>query len=112
MIKKNHRLRSPRDFRQAYKNGKSVVNAYLVLYYRRNKENNNNFRIGFTVSKKIGSAVVRNRVKRRLKEICRLNENIFSLGYDYVFVARVRMKDASYKTMEKSLLNLVKKIGI
>lgn len=109
LIKKNFRLKSPKDFRQAYQKGKSIVNAYLVLYYKKNFKDS--YRIGISVSKKVGKAVVRNRVKRRLREICRLNEKIFPKGFDLIFVARVRIKDASYQTMEKSLLDLVRKLG-
>lgn len=109
LIKKVYRLKSPKDFRQAYQKGKSIVNAYLVLYYRKNLRNE--YRIGFSVSKKVGKAVIRNRIKRRLREICRLNEKIFPPGLDLIVVARVRVKDASYRIMEKSLLDLVRKIG-
>jgi ribonuclease P protein component len=109
LIKKIYRLKSPKDFRQTYQKGKSIANAYLVLYFRKNLKDK--YRIGISVSKKVGKAVVRNRVKRRLREICRLNEDIFPKGFDLIFVARVRIKDASYHRMEKSLLDLVRKIG-
>ena len=109
MIKRIYRLKSPKDFRQTYQKGKSIVNAYLVLYFRKNFKDK--YRIGISVSKKVGKAVVRNRIKRRLREICRLHEGIFPKGFDLIFVARVRIKDISYQTMEKSLLDLVKKIG-
>lgn len=109
MIKKIYRLKSPRDFRQAYKWGKSIVNPYLVLYYQKNKRQE--YRIGFSVSKKVGKAVVRNRVKRKLREICRLHQDIFPYGYDIIFVARVRANNASYQVIEKHLLDLVKKMG-
>lgn len=109
MIKKMYRLKSPKDFRQAYQKGKSLVNPYLVLYYRKN--NKKDYRIGFSVSKKIGKAVIRNRVKRKLREICRLHEIIFPKGFDFIFIARVRVKDASYRTMERSILDLMGKMG-
>lgn len=109
LIKKIYRLKSPKDFRQAYQKGRSVVNAYLVLYFRKNFKDV--YRIGISVSKKVGKAVIRNRIKRRLREICRLNEDVFPKGLDLIFVARAKIKNASYKTMEKSLLDLVKKIG-
>ena len=109
MIKRVYRLKSPRVFRQAYQKGKSVVNPYLVLYYRKNMRKQ--YRIGISVSKKVGKAVARNRIKRKLREICRLNENVFPAGYDLIFVARAKTKDASYQKLEKNLLSLVQKIG-
>ena len=108
MIKKIYRLKSPKDFRHAYQKGKSIVNSNLVLYYRKNLKDQ--YRIGFSVSKKVGKAVVRNKVKRKLREVCRLNEKIFPQGLDLIFVARVRVKDASYRTIERSLLDLVRKM--
>lgn len=69
------------------------------------------YRIGFSVSKKIGKAVVRNKVKRRLREVCRLNEKIFPQGFDLIIVARVRIKTASYSIIEKSLLDSIRKTG-
>ncbi|MCR6545645.1 ribonuclease P protein component [Dehalobacterium formicoaceticum] len=107
-MKQAYRLKSPKDFRLTYKKGKSLVNPYLVLYFRKNQKNT--YRIGFSVSKKVGKAVIRNRVKRKLREICRLNEKLFSIGYDYIFVVRVRSKDASYHKLEKNLLDLIHKM--
>jgi len=69
------------------------------------------YRIGFSVSKKIGKAVMRNKIKRRLREVCRLNESIFPIGLDLIIVARVRIKNASYSIIEKSLLDSIRKIG-
>jgi len=109
LIKKIYRLKSPKDFRKAYQKGKSLVNPYLVLYCRKNQKDQ--YRIGFSISKKVGKAVIRNRVKRRLREICRLHERIFPKGWDLIFVARVRIKDASYRVMEKSVFDLVKRMG-
>ncbi|MGI6679464.1 MAG: ribonuclease P protein component [Dehalobacterium sp.] len=107
-MKKVYRLKSPKDFRLTYSKGKSLVNPYLVLYYRKNKKDT--YRIGFSVSKKVGKAVVRNRVKRKLREICRLNANLFINGYDYIFVVRVRSKDASYQKLEKKVLDLIQRM--
>jgi ribonuclease P protein component len=100
-------LRNTRQFNQVYKRGKSIVNRHVVMYYSRNQLGYN--QIGFSVSKKVGKAVVRNRVKRVMKELYRLNvENIVD-GYDIVFVARVRSKDSSYKEIEKAMLDCFKK---
>lgn len=109
MIKRIYRLKSPKDFRQAYRYGKSIVNSYLVIYYRNNKKEK--YRIGFSISKKVGKAVIRNKIKRRLREICRLNENSFPQGLDIIIVARVRVNKVSYAIIEKSVLDLIKKIG-
>lgn len=82
----------------------------LVLYYLKNNLPYN--RIGFTVSKKMGKAVVRNKIKRRIKESYRLNEHKFKIGYDFVIVSRARAAIASYLDIEKSLLKLFSKAGL
>lgn len=90
------------DFRRAYRKGRSAAEPCLVLYARRNNSAVN--RVGYTVSKKLGCAVVRNRVRRRLREIYRLNERRFCPGYDIVAVARGRSVSAEYRRLERDFL--------
>ena len=85
-------------------------NSYLVLYARKNKAATN--RVGVTVSKKLGHAVVRNRVRRRLREIYRLNEDKFSAGWDIVVVARSRCVHADFGKLTQAYLSLAEKAGI
>ena len=68
------------EFRRLYSKGKSCANAYLVVYCRKNRAGRS--RIGYTVSNKVGHAVVRNRIRRRLREIYRLHERQIARGYD------------------------------
>ena len=84
----SHSMKENSLFRRLYARGKSAANSYLVIYCRKNGGNEN--RIGYTVSKKLGHAVVRNRVRRRLREIYRLHETEFLPGRDLVVVARSR----------------------
>lgn len=97
-------------FRRLYQKGKSAANKYLVIYCRRNGSSEN--RIGYTVSSKLGHAVVRNRVRRRLREIYRLHESQFRPGWDLVVVARSRAVDAPYKKLEGAYLSLAGKLGL
>ena len=103
-LKKNH------EFRRLYNKGKSAASQYIVIYVRKNNSIGN--RLGITVSKKIGSAVQRNRVRRRLKEIYRLCETDLKPGYDIVIVARVSSRFIKYSELETSVLLLLKKLGI
>ena len=96
-------------FRRLYKTD-GVANGYLVLYARENHLGIN--RVGITVSKKLGKAVVRNRVRRRLREVYRLNEQAFLPGYDIVVVARSKCVDAEFEKLTAAYLHLVKKAGI
>ncbi len=96
-------------FRRLYRTN-GHANSYLVLYAKKNRTGKN--RVGFTVSKKLGKAVVRNRVRRRLREAYRLNEDQFQPGWDIVVVARSRAVDASFQKLNQSLLSLAEKAGI
>ena len=96
-------------FRRLYATA-GYANGYLVLYARRNRTQTN--RVGVTVGKKLGHAVVRNRVRRRLREIYRLNEDRFLPGWDIVVVARSRCISADFQKLTHAYLSLAEKAGI
>lgn len=96
-------------FRRLYATA-GVANSYLVLYARRNRTATN--RVGVTVGKKLGHAVVRNRVRRRLREVYRLNEERFLPGWDIVVVARHRCIGADFGKLTNAYLSLAEKAGI
>ena len=96
-------------FRRLYRTN-GVANSYLVLYARPNKTEKN--RVGITVGKKLGGAVVRNRTRRRLREVYRLNEDQFAPGWDIVVVARSKSVNAPFSALTKAYLNLADKAGI
>ncbi|MDO4972833.1 MAG: ribonuclease P protein component [Eubacteriales bacterium] len=96
-------LKKNSDFRRLYAKGKSAVTPYLVLYARPNRLGEN--RLGYTVSVKIGHAVVRNRVRRRLREIYRLNAPRLRQGYDLVIVARSRAVGCAYRKLDAAFLH-------
>ena len=96
-------------FRRLYSTS-GHANAYLVLYTRKNRTSTN--RVGITVSKKLGHAVVRNRVRRRLREVYRLHEDQFQPGWDIVVVARSRCIKAPFRDIVSAYLALAGKAGI
>ena len=96
-------------FQRLY-HSKGVADGYLVLYARRNRSQTN--RVGITVSKKLGKAHIRNRTRRRIREVYRLNEEQFKAGWDIVVVARSRAVEAPFDKLTKSYLSLAKKAGI
>lgn len=103
-LKENHL------FRRLYQKGKTAADGRLALYVRRNGRNGN--RLGLTVSTKLGHAVVRNRTRRRLREIYRLHEDELICGMDVVIVARVRAASSSYHQLEESFLRLARKLEL
>ena len=96
-------------FRRLY-HSNGQANSCLVLYARKNRTGIN--RVGITVSKKLGKAVVRNRVRRRIREAYRLNEEKFRPGWDIVIVARSRAVGVSFQKLTDSLLSLADKAGL
>ena len=103
-------LKQNYDFRRAYRKGRSAAEPCLVVYARRTRGRTN--RVGYTVSSKLGCAVVRNRVRRRLREIYRLNERRFCAGYDIVVVARHRSVSADYRRLEREFLRAAAGLGL
>ena len=96
-------------FRRLYRTS-GYADSCLVLYARKNHTGGN--RVGFTVSKKLGHAVVRNRTRRRLREVYRLNEEAFAPGWDIVVVARSRAVQAPFPALTSSFLSLARRAGI
>lgn len=108
-MKQTVSLKQNREFRRIYSKGKSAVSSCLAIYCRKSRRPTN--RLGITVGGKLGNAVVRNRVRRRLREIYRTNEDKLQLGYDVVIVARTRAVNAPYAVLERSFLQLGDKLG-
>ena len=97
-------------FRRVYAKGKSTADGYLVVYVL--PANSQEKRLGITVSKKVGKAVVRNRIRRLIKENFRLNEQRIKTGYYIVIVARKKAATANFAQIQSSFLNLANKSGI
>ena len=96
-------------FRRLYHTS-GQANSCLILYARRNRTSTN--RVGITVSKKLGKAHIRNRIRRRIREVYRLNEEKFQPGWDIVVVARSRSLTADFTKLTESYLTLAAKAGI
>ncbi len=103
-LKKNY------EFRRLYDKGAKAAMPRLVLYCRKSRGGKN--RLGLTVGKKTGKAVVRNRVRRRLREIYRLNEQRLVKGVDIVIVARTAAVSATFRELEEDFLKAANKLGL
>jgi ribonuclease P protein component len=112
-MKKTISLKLNRDFKRLYYRGKSVACGYVIVYMSKNRSAGN--RLGLTCGKSVGKAVVRNRVKRLIRESYRLSEGRLKTGYDIVIVARSRAAgkpfDAIYKDVRYAFnkLELIEK---
>ncbi|MGE4353286.1 MAG: ribonuclease P protein component [Oscillospiraceae bacterium] len=103
-LKKNY------EFRRLYSRGNSAATPLLVVYCRKYRRENN--RLGITVTGKLGKAVHRNRVRRRIREIYRLNEDRLLRGMDMIIVARVRSRSADYRQLEGAFLDACSKLNL
>ena len=107
-------IRKTKSFKAVYSSGNQAVNAFFVMYALANDTNAN--RLGVSVSKKVGKAVTRNRVKRLVKESCRLKAERFCKGFDIVVVARPAVgglpREGSFRKVDKALESLFAKLKI
>jgi len=95
-VQKRNRLSRSRDFDAVYRHGRSVSTRFLVLYwFPREDEPDGEPRLGLAVPKGVGTAVVRNRIKRRLREVWRARLDAIPRGRDYVLIARPGLADAA-----------------
>jgi ribonuclease P protein component len=102
-----YRLRKNRQFQYVFRKGKSMGNREMAVLYVRGSR----LLVGFSVSKKVGNAVVRNRTKRRMREAFRAMIPQLRPG-QYVVVAREAAGAADYRALERSLHHLVRKQGL
>ncbi len=109
-MKKTVSIKENKDFKRLYYRGKNVSDELLAVYSRRT--GGTGCRLGITVSSKVGKAVVRNRIRRLIRESYRLMEERVSPGFDIVAVARGRAAGADYHAVNRSLEKLLKKSGL
>lgn len=106
-MKKTESLVHSRNFKKIYAKGKNILDSFIVIYYIRNNLDIN--RLGIVVNKKVGKAVIRNKVRRLIKENFRLIENELKTGYDIVIVSRVKASKADYYDIKNSIYKLLNK---
>jgi ribonuclease P protein component len=115
------RLARSEDFLRAYRGGRSVANKYLVLYYFERSGTEavravDGPRVGYSVSKRLGNAVDRNRVKRALREAFRANRQSVGGNWDLVFVARMPtvglLENDGQRAVEGKMMEVLQKASL
>ena len=105
-MKKSFRVKKEKDFKAIFKEGTSFANRKFVIY--RLENNKRHFRVGLSVSKKLGNAVMRNQIKRRIRHILIEHKNQLVENVDFVVIARKGVEILDYAEMEKNLLHVLK----
>ncbi|HST25695.1 MAG TPA: ribonuclease P protein component [Gaiellaceae bacterium] len=94
-MQRRYRLTRSHDFDAVYRRGRSVSTRFLVLYWFPREDSAEEPRLGLAVPRRVGTAVARNRVKRRLRELWRSRLEAVPAGCDYVLVVRPGFVEAS-----------------
>ncbi|WP_285813503.1 MULTISPECIES: ribonuclease P protein component [Staphylococcus] len=105
-MEKAYRIKKNSDFQMIYKRGKSVANRQFVIYTKTNKDLEH-FRLGISVSKKLGNAVVRNKIKRAIRENFKVHKNDI-IPIEIIVIARQPAKDMNTIQIQSSLEHVLK----
>ena len=105
-LRKSFRVKKEKDFSAIFKKGESFANRKFVIYRLENNETH--FRVGLSVSKKLGNAVTRNQIKRRIRHVLIQNSNQIVDNVDFVVIARKGVELLEYAEIEKNLLHVLR----
>ncbi|WP_391206048.1 ribonuclease P protein component [Psychrobacillus sp. L4] len=105
-MNKNQRIKKNLEFQTIFKKGKSYANRQFVVYCLEKEQNN--FRVGLSVSKKVGNAVVRNRIKRYIRQTFLELKDQVSPTKDYIIIARNPAAKLDFHETKKSLEHVLK----
>ena len=104
-MKKTYRVKSDKDFQAIFSKGTSVANRKFVVYQL--EKNQSHYRVGLSVSKKLGNAVTRNSIKRKIRHVVmELSPNL--QHHDFVIIARKGVEKLDYHEVKKNLLHVLK----
>ena len=104
-MKKNERIKKRKEFDEIIKKTKSKKNSFYVVHFLTKKEDLSRF--GIAVGTKLGNAVIRNKLKRQIREIIHEEKNLFQKDLDYIIIVRKQCLDLNYKQMKEKLTELI-----
>jgi ribonuclease P protein component len=94
------------DFDAVYRNGKRRSSSYFTVFLKANDLPDSRF--GFSIKRALGGAVVRNRIRRRIREVVRLHREEISAGWDFVIHPKAHVENAEFAALERDLARLLK----
>ncbi len=110
LLRKSFRVKKEKDFNAIFQEGKSVANRKFVVYRLENSEQH--FRVGLSVSKKLGNAVTRNQIKRRIRHVLITHKDQIIENLDFVVIARKGVEEMNYTEIDKNLLHVLRLANI
>ena len=105
-MKKADRIKNKIEFDKFIKQTKSIKNSFFVVHFALKKLEN--IRFGIAVGTNVGNAVIRNKLKRRTKEIIKESKNLFKKNLDYIIIVRKQCIKLTYQEMKENLIDLIK----
>ena len=110
-MKKSYRVKKELDFQKVFETHNSVANRKFIIY-QLDKPEQKHFRVGISVGKKIGNAVVRNHVKRMMREVFRHHKMELLTNVQLIWVARKKLAAADLKTYDRVFMRLAKRAAL
>lgn len=108
-MKKYNTVKENKEFSRIINHQIFVRNANFVIYYDKNTVGH--YRFGISVGTKVGNAVVRNKLKRQIRNILDIHKKLYSNELDYIIIVRKNCLNLSFQEMDESLINLIEKIN-
>lgn len=106
-MKKEFRIKKSDEIDLVMKKGFSKANRTFIVYIYRNT-NNEKYRVAISAPKKLGKAVIRNKVKRQIRSLLQQNQTFLKNGFDYFIIARPDMLDIDFQTATKQMNHVLK----
>ena len=107
MMKKKYRIKKSDEIELVMKKGRSKANRTFIVYKYANPHNEK-YRIALSAPKKLGKAVIRNKVKRQIRALLQQNDRYLKDGHDYFIIARPDMLDIDFQTATKQMIHVLK----
>jgi len=106
-MRKSYRVKKEQEFQRVFHHGNSVANRQFVVY-QIDKSNQSHFRVGISVSKKLGNAVVRNRIKRLIRSVLTELKPQLQSEIDFIVIARKPVVSMNYQEVKKCMMHVLK----
>lgn len=109
-MKKQYRIKKKSEIDAIFNQRVQKGNAHFTIYVK--EEQSNNFKFGMSIGKKYGNAVSRNKIKRQIRSVIRLNKSFIKNNYSFIIVIKPKANTLPYNEIELQILNLLKNLKI